>query len=95
MVRFASIFNLLPPGNRGMWMAADRFRAEDAGSKSVGRVGMPEKQRFDDWPERYDRWFETPVGKAVLKYETELILELLRPGRESAGCSTKEGASIW
>jgi ubiquinone/menaquinone biosynthesis C-methylase UbiE len=42
---------------------------------------MSEKQRFDDWPERYDRWFETPVGKAVLKYETELILELLRPGR--------------
>jgi ubiquinone/menaquinone biosynthesis C-methylase UbiE len=41
---------------------------------------MPGKQRFDDWPERYDRWFETPVGKAVLKYETELILELLRPG---------------
>jgi ubiquinone/menaquinone biosynthesis C-methylase UbiE len=42
---------------------------------------MSEKQRFDDWPERYDRWFETLVGKAVLKYETELILELLRPGR--------------
>ncbi len=42
---------------------------------------MSEKQRFDDWPERYDRWFETPVGKAVLKYETELILELLQPGR--------------
>jgi ubiquinone/menaquinone biosynthesis C-methylase UbiE len=42
---------------------------------------MPEIQRFDDWPDRYDRWFETPVGKAVLKYETELVLELLRPGR--------------
>ncbi len=42
---------------------------------------MPGKQRFDDWPERYDRWFETPVGKAVLKYECELILELLRPGK--------------
>ncbi|MBU4370566.1 MAG: hypothetical protein KKH02_04870 [Proteobacteria bacterium] len=42
---------------------------------------MSGKQRFDDWPERYDRWFETPVGKAVLKYEAELILELLRPGR--------------
>jgi ubiquinone/menaquinone biosynthesis C-methylase UbiE len=42
---------------------------------------MSGKQRFDDRPERYDRWFETPVGKAVLKYETELILELLRPGR--------------
>ncbi len=42
---------------------------------------MSGKQLFDDWPERYDRWFETSVGKAVLKYETELILELLRPGR--------------
>ncbi len=42
---------------------------------------MSGKQLFDDWPERYDRWFETPVGKAVLQYETELILEFLRPGR--------------
>lgn len=38
------------------------------------------KQLFDDWPERYDRWFETPVGKAVLQYESGLILDLLRPG---------------
>jgi ubiquinone/menaquinone biosynthesis C-methylase UbiE len=41
---------------------------------------MPEKQLFDDWPERYDRWFETPVGKAVLQYESELILDLFQPG---------------
>jgi hypothetical protein len=72
-----------------MRTAADRFRAEDTGKKSVvGRVGLSEKQRFDDRPERYDRWFETPVGKADLKYELELILELLRPGRESAGGRT-------
>jgi ubiquinone/menaquinone biosynthesis C-methylase UbiE len=64
-----------------MRTAVDRFRAENAGTTSVGRAGMPEIQRFDDWPDRYDRWFETPVGKAVLKYETELVLELLRPGR--------------
>jgi len=52
------------------------------GTREESRWGeLPEKQRFDDWPERYDRWFETPVGKAVLKYETELILELLQPGR--------------
>jgi ubiquinone/menaquinone biosynthesis C-methylase UbiE len=63
-----------------MRTASDRFRAEEGGRKSVGRGGMSGKQRFDDWPERYDRWFETPVGKAVLKYETELILEMLRPG---------------
>ena len=81
MVRYASIFNIQPPANREMRMAADRFRAEDAGTKSVGRAGMSEKQRFDDWPERYDRWFETPVGKAVLQYESDLILDLLRPGQ--------------
>ncbi|MBA4423489.1 MAG: class I SAM-dependent methyltransferase [Syntrophus sp. (in: bacteria)] len=40
---------------------------------------MTEKQLFDDWPERYDRWFDTPVGKAVLRYEKELTLELLSP----------------
>lgn len=50
------------------------------------------KQLFDDWPERYDRWFEAPVGKAVLQYESELILDLLRPGLGErildAGCGT-------
>lgn len=66
-----------------MRTAAIRFKAAGAGRirKLVGSKEMSGKQRFDDWPERYDRWFETPVGKAVLKYEAELILELLRPGR--------------
>jgi ubiquinone/menaquinone biosynthesis C-methylase UbiE len=40
---------------------------------------MARGQRFDDWPERYDRWFATPVGRAVLKYESALVLDLLRP----------------
>ncbi len=40
---------------------------------------MAGKQIFDDWPERYDRWFETPLGKAVLASERELIMALLRP----------------
>ena len=78
-----------------MRVAADRFRAEDAGRKSVGRAGMSGKQRFDDWPERYDRWFETPVGKAVLKYETELILELLRPGRGERILDAGSGTGIF
>ena len=56
---------------------------------------MSEKQRFDDWPERYDRWFETPVGKAVLKYETELILELLRPGRGERILDAGSGTGIF
>lgn len=40
---------------------------------------MNGKQLFDDWPERYDRWFDTPLGRAVLKYEVALVLDLLRP----------------
>ena len=35
---------------------------------------------FDEWPDRYDKWFETPVGFLVKKYESELLLELLKPG---------------
>ena len=34
---------------------------------------------FDTWTEKYDRWFETPVGRLVKHYETELLLELLNP----------------
>jgi len=35
---------------------------------------------FDEWPDRYDKWFETPIGSLVKKYEGELLLELLKPG---------------
>jgi len=47
---------------------------------------------FDEWPEQYDRWFITPTGALVRKYEGELVLDLLRPGRGEtildAGCGT-------
>jgi len=47
---------------------------------------------FDAWPERYDTWFTTPIGKLVKKYERDLILELLRPKHGErildAGCGT-------
>ena len=47
---------------------------------------------FDEWPEQYDRWFTTPTGALVRKYEGELILDLLKPGRGGtildAGCGT-------
>ena len=56
---------------------------------------MLEKQRFDDWPERYDRWFETPAGKAVLKYECELILELLLPGKRERILDVGSGTGIF
>lgn len=47
---------------------------------------------FDDWPEKYDRWFETPIGALVKKYENELLLDFLqpRPGEVilDVGCGT-------
>jgi ubiquinone/menaquinone biosynthesis C-methylase UbiE len=49
-------------------------------------------QLFDEWPEAYDRWFTTPIGSLVKKYEAELILNLLspKPGEMilDAGCGT-------
>jgi ubiquinone/menaquinone biosynthesis C-methylase UbiE len=55
-----------------------------------GTIDMPEI--FDDWPERYEQWFETPIGKLIREYESELILEMLRPGRGEkildVGCGT-------
>lgn len=49
-------------------------------------------QLFDEWPERYDRWFTTPIGSLVRRYEARLILDLLRPAPGEtildAGCGT-------
>ena len=53
---------------------------------------MSKEQIFDDWPERYDRWFETPLGGAVLARELALVLDLLQPSPDErildAGCGT-------
>lgn len=50
------------------------------------------KALFDDWPEKYDQWFETPIGTLVKRFEGEILLDLLRPSAgESildAGCGT-------
>ena len=40
---------------------------------------MTEKTLFDDWPERYDQWFSTPIGRLVKATESRLVLDLLRP----------------
>lgn len=56
---------------------------------------MSGKQRFDDWPERYDRWFETEVGIAVRKVETALVLEMLRPGRGERILDAGSGTGIF
>ncbi len=49
-------------------------------------------QLFDEWPEAYDRWFTTPIGSLVKKYEAQLILDLLKPGQGEVildgGCGT-------
>lgn len=53
---------------------------------------MEYKQIFDDWPEKYDRWFETPIGRIVKECESALIMKLLetKPGELilDAGCGT-------
>ncbi|MGZ3649412.1 MAG: class I SAM-dependent methyltransferase, partial [Syntrophales bacterium] len=50
------------------------------------------KAIFDEWPEKYDRWFTTPIGSLVRKYENELILDFLNPAPGEtildAGCGT-------
>lgn len=47
---------------------------------------------FDDWVDRYDMWFTTPVGSFVKKYETNLLLEMLQPRPDESildvGCGT-------
>ncbi len=50
------------------------------------------KRLFDTWTDKYDAWFQTPVGQYVKRYETELLLELLAPRSGElildAGCGT-------
>ena len=53
---------------------------------------MTPKQIFDEWTERYERWFTTPIGKLIKEIEGGLIQKLLdpRPGEKilDAGCGT-------
>jgi ubiquinone/menaquinone biosynthesis C-methylase UbiE len=53
---------------------------------------MTRARMFDNWPERYDRWFTTPIGELVREYEKELIISLLKPVKGNkildAGCGT-------
>ena len=53
---------------------------------------MTEKELFDDWPDRYEAWFSTPIGRLIKEVEGRLIMEMLRPGRDEkildAGCGT-------
>lgn len=56
-------------------------------------IGMAVKSElFDDWPDRYDQWFTTPIGRLIKVYESDLLLELLtpQPGEQvlDVGCGT-------
>jgi ubiquinone/menaquinone biosynthesis C-methylase UbiE len=47
---------------------------------------------FDSWPDKYDQWFRTPLGRLIEEYEARLVLALLEPGCDDfildAGCGT-------
>jgi ubiquinone/menaquinone biosynthesis C-methylase UbiE len=53
---------------------------------------MEKPELFDEWPEKYDRWFTTPIGLLIKRYESELLLHLSRPRSDEfildAGCGT-------
>jgi ubiquinone/menaquinone biosynthesis C-methylase UbiE len=38
-------------------------------------------QTFDGFADKYDKWFETGLGKYVLSYEKELVMDLVQPGQ--------------
>ena len=47
---------------------------------------------FDEWPEKYDLWFESPIGRLVKYYESRLLIEMARPAYGEkildVGCGT-------
>ena len=47
---------------------------------------------FAEWPEKYDEWFETPIGRLVRDYEGRLLREMVCPGPDEqildVGCGT-------
>ena len=47
---------------------------------------------FDEWPDRYDEWFQTPIGALVKSDESALLLDLLKPRQGETildvGCGT-------
>ena len=54
--------------------------------------GNISNQLFDGWPDRYDRWFETPIASIVKASERDLVMEFLSPVTGEtildAGCGT-------
>ncbi|MCG8620215.1 MAG: methyltransferase domain-containing protein [Desulfobacterales bacterium] len=52
---------------------------------------MP-KAAFDTWTDKYDSWFDTPVGRLVKQFEADVLMEMLdpQPGDRilDVGCGT-------
>ena len=55
-------------------------------------AGMKDLQLFDEWPDRYEQWFATPIGRIVRQVESHLVLDLVRPATGEllldVGCGT-------
>lgn len=53
---------------------------------------MADAELFDNWPDRYEDWFRTPIGSLVRRIEGELVRDLVSPlpGERllDAGCGT-------
>jgi ubiquinone/menaquinone biosynthesis C-methylase UbiE len=64
----------------------------DAATALPHHHGMLDRALFDPWPDRYDRWFTTPIGALVRQTEGRLILDMLQPAHGElildAGCGT-------
>ncbi len=47
---------------------------------------------FNDWPDRYAQWFDTPTGSLVRQVELDLVMSMLRPNAGDrivdAGCGS-------
>lgn len=56
---------------------------------------MTTKQLFDDWPERYDQWFTTPIGRLIKEFEGRLINNLLSPGPDEKILDAGSGTGIF
>ena len=50
------------------------------------------KQIFDEWSDKYEQWFKTPLGRIVRETELNLLMESLAPQKGEtildAGCGT-------
>ena len=64
-----------------------RFKLTSYKGVAMGIIAL-----FDEWPERYEQWFATPIGKLVKKVEQETVNDLLDPKQGEkildVGCGT-------